>query len=215
MLEQNVSGISSWLSECQEDSCELAASKQSTSVLQSSVLTVTQMIAIHANTLPSPEPSHFHNVLENIKTIAETIGLVIGGLWAYYKFFRGRTFQSRLELTVSGNPSQFQKMTGLAASVQLKNVGLSKVPIEQAGTALRVLTYSSESTQDLPSMVKWVHRITVEVFTNHRWIEPGETIADQVFIVLAPVGDGAVRLELRIVSEGIEWNSISIVQIRP
>jgi hypothetical protein len=54
----------------------------------------------------NPPPSAFSTVLSNIKTIVETAAVIVGGTWAYYKFFGGRTFRPRLELAISGRASE-------------------------------------------------------------------------------------------------------------
>jgi hypothetical protein len=64
------------------------------------------------------------DIVQKAFTIA---GLCVGGVWAYYKFIRGRVFTSRLEPTVSARAFADEKNTVLIATVSLKNVGLSKV----------------------------------------------------------------------------------------
>jgi hypothetical protein len=159
--------------------------------------------------LEGPPASPLAAALSNIKTVIETIAVIVGGVWAYYKFFKGRTFRPRLELSVSARVAESKGLTNVFASVQLKNVGMSKVEISQKGTALRVLATDPTKT-DGPAA--WEHAVTVGVFESHRWIEPGEPIADQALVSIAGTGHKAVKLELRIVGGGIEWNAISIVE---
>jgi len=162
--------------------------------------------------IETPPSSGFQAVIGNIKTIAETLGLVIGGLWAYYKFFKGRTFRPRLELTLGGRAWQAKHVTHVTASVQIKNVGLSKLELSQEGSGLRVFSHALARPPDTPAVVEWKRQITLPVFEKHKWIEPGETISDQTLIALAHNDHSAVKLELRIVSNGIEWNSLTIVE---
>lgn len=161
--------------------------------------------------LETPPPSAFQDVLGSIKTIAETLGLIIGGLWAYYKFFKGRTFRPRLELTVAGKTWHAKHLTHLVASLQIKNVGLSKLELSQEGSALRVFSHALNKPEEAPAVVEWNRQITLSVFEKHRWIEPGETISDQMLIALRDINHSAIKMELRIVSNGIEWNSLTIV----
>jgi hypothetical protein len=157
----------------------------------------------------SPPPSAFSTVLSNIKTIVETAAVIVGGIWAYYKFFRGRTFRPRLELAISGRASEAKGHTNVLIAVQLKNVGLSKVAISQEGSAIRV--FASDPTKT-DGVAEWQRAITVGVFEKHGWIEPGETITDQALISVAGIGHMAVKLELRLVGNHIEWNALSIVE---
>lgn len=150
--------------------------------------------------------------IENVKTIAEILGLIIGGLWAYYKFFKGRTFRPRLELSVTGKTWHINRVTHIFASVQIQNVGLSKLELSKEGTGLRVLSQDSTRPDKAAGVVTWKWQMTLPVFERHRWIEPGETISDQNLIALRGEHDSAMKLELRIVSNGIEWNSLSIIE---
>jgi hypothetical protein len=84
--------------------------------------------------IPENTKSALQTALENAKT--EIIAIFIGGLWAYYKFFRGRTFKSRSEFLVSGLVQRDANSAELLASAQMKNVGLSKIRISQRGSAL-------------------------------------------------------------------------------
>lgn len=157
----------------------------------------------------NPPPSLFSTVLSNIKTIVETAAVIVGGIWAYYKFFRGRTFRPRLELEISGRASEAKGHTNVLISVQLKNVGLSKVAISQEGSAIRVFATDSTKTD---GVAEWQRAITVGVFEKHSWIEPGETITDQALVSVPGIGHKAVKLEVRLIGNHIEWNALSIVE---
>src|SRR5215469_5898239 len=126
----------------------------------------------------STPTSGLTQAIANVKAIAETLALMIGGLWAYYKFFKGRTFRPRLELTVSGKAWSRDNVTYLVAGMSLKNVGLSKLELSQEGTGLRVFSQSMVSPENA-TKAEWDRKITLSVFEKHGWIEPGETISDQ------------------------------------
>lgn len=160
-----------------------------------------------------PPPSAFGTALGYVKTIAEILGILVGALWAYYKFFRGRTFRPRLELLVSGKTWNSDRLTQLTATVQIKNVGLSKLALSQEGTALRVFSQQPTKAKDIPTDVEWERLLTRAIFEKHKWIEPGETIVDEMLLALGNSDDlKAIKLELRIVAGGIEWNSRAIVE---
>ena len=159
------------------------------------------------------QAAHNPTALEQAKTVAEILGIVVGGLWAYYKFFKGRTFRQRLELAVSGNTWQTNGMTHLRACIEMKNVGLSKLEISQEGSGLRIFyQLPIQTANGSASVVEWERLMTLPVFEKHKWIEPGETIADQTLISIGRVDARAVKLGLRIVSSGIEWNSLAILE---
>lgn len=156
--------------------------------------------------------SDFGTILDSFRKVIETIALIVGGLWAYYKFFKGRTFKPRLELTLSGSARPGQNLTHVIACIQIKNVGLTKLKLSQVGSGLRILSYTSSKTKPAPTAVEWEHLMTLSVFEKHNWIEPGETVIDQTLVEIAGTETIALRLELRIVSSRIEWNAVSIVE---
>jgi hypothetical protein len=162
-------------------------------------------------------PTPFAAGLDHAKTIAEILAIVIGGIWAYYKFFKGRTFNKRLELGVSAIRWKEGNFTLIRAQVQVKNVGLSRFDLRQRGTALRALV-QGRSVANNPWKMEWDEEkpLTVDVFEKHEWIEPGETIADQAVLVFPTLPALSVRLEFRMVSQArwrrIHWNAVEIVK---
>ena len=67
-------------------------------------------------------------VADNIVTSA---AVVIGGIWVYFKFIRGRTFADRAELDVSLSLERTVGPMYLCATVTIKNTGLSEYSFEQ------------------------------------------------------------------------------------
>jgi len=72
-------------------------------------------------------------VLDDLKTIVEIAGttvtavaVIVGGLWAYFKFVRGRTFRPRLELGMSGQWRMIKDEPFLHARVTVKNIGAAQ-----------------------------------------------------------------------------------------
>src|SRR5580700_3460648 len=106
----------------------------------------------------APPVSGFQTALGNIKTITETLAIAIGGLWAYYKFFKGRTFRPRLELSVEGKAWNEKHVTHLRTFAQIKNVGLSKLELPQEGSGLRVFSHDFHKPDDTPRVVDWNRR---------------------------------------------------------
>lgn len=85
----------------------------------------------------------------------------------------------------------------LDVRVSLKNMGASQITLVQSGTGLRLglPAPAAEQTQQ----VQWSELLeTFEVFKDHDWLEPSETITDEQ---LVDIGQRAelVRLQCRIV----------------
>lgn len=148
-----------------------------------------------------------------LQGIVTTAAVVIGGIWAYLKFFRGRTFRPRLEPGISGKVIGHGEVSYLIVTASLKNVGLSKVDIEQRGSGLRLFTCDAAPDATEAQVAEWTRIKTFSVLEDHQWIEPGESIEEQRLIVLPEDGHLAIQLELRIVSNGITWKERSVIDL--
>ncbi len=154
----------------------------------------------------------FTKIIEALKNIITILGIAIGGLWAYYHFIKGRVFKPRVEGKISGSISQDQEIRYLLATLQIKNVGLSRVILKQQGSALRVFSLKKDTYSPEVSTVEWEKVWIFSVFERHEWIEPGEPIEDQVIIPIPLQRMKPFKLDLRIVAENrVEWNFLKII----
>ena len=64
-------------------------------------------------------------------SIVTSLAVVIGGVWAYFKFIKGRTFAHRAELDVSPSLETSAESLYLSVTITLKNTGLSKLPLNE------------------------------------------------------------------------------------
>lgn len=148
------------------------------------------------------------DIVQKLFTIA---AITIGAIWTYFNFFRGRTYRMRLELTVSGKVVTLNGTDHRIADMSLKNVGLSKVEIEQKGSALQVLSYEAPvGTRDVVS-ANWENLTAFPVFESHQWIEPGERIDEQRLATMPANGRMALQLRLHVVSKGSSWTTVDTV----
>ena len=151
-------------------------------------------------------------IIDVIKNAATILALGIGAAWAYFNFFRGRTYRPRLEPHISGKVFIVKEVPYLSIIAQLTNVGLSDVDIQRKGTAISVYLYKASFPVSKVQEVPHEPLAAFDVFELHPWIEPGELIKDERMIVI-PKGEWVgVRLEIRIVSRGIEWNAASVLE---
>jgi hypothetical protein len=172
-----------------------------------------QPVAQIAQKTPSSSLSTTLDVLDKVVKI---LAVIIGSAWAYLNYRRGRTFSHRLEPEISGKIFRYRNAWVLSGVAKVKNLGLSKVSIEQRGTAIiiddLVLKTSQEESPKLET--EEISNGVLEVFKAHGWIEPGEPIEESFLFALPLQSDRvAVRVELRIVSEDIEWNADSIAEL--
>jgi hypothetical protein len=149
------------------------------------------------------------NVLQSIITV---FAIALGGIWTYFNFFRGRVYHPRLEPKILGKVLCRDGVSYLATTAQLKNIGLSKVAIQQKGTAIIISTFDVPHSPVSVSGVEWKDLKAFSVFTRHKWIEPGESIEDQQLLIVKTCEQPAIRVRLRVVCDKIEWNIETIIE---
>jgi hypothetical protein len=154
----------------------------------------------------------------DIQKIATVIGIIIGGFWAYYNYFRGRIYSPHLELTSSGQYIEDNGAQFIIATFSLKNPGLSRVKIRQEGSIIEISLHDRQkySAEEYGYEVDWKDILQYSVFKAHRWIEPGELIHETRMFAIPVSKFLAAKVALRIVcdkrfTKRIEWNSETIV----
>lgn len=136
-------------------------------------------------------------VITALGTVVTAAAVVIGGVWAYFKFVKGRTFRPHVEIGVSGRWLGPRGSAGLLLAVRLKNIGSGKVELRQEGTGVRLRQPADHQLPE-PAETAWVDHGVYEIFVEHDWIEPGETIEDDLLLRL-PGGPHVVEAQVRIV----------------
>ena len=153
----------------------------------------------------------------------QTAALVVGAAWAYYKFFRGRIFHRRAEVTLEASLLDLETSRAIRARATLKNTGSADIPFLAKGLEICSLRAGDVNDKGHP---QWRTMVTVPVFADHGWIESQETISDET---LVPVRDGdhphvlGYRVSCRVIGEherrfvrpardgGIRWTSNVVV----
>lgn len=186
---------------------------------------------------PSPTPPTavkpplpWYQEVTKLKDLVTALGIFIGGLFAYYKFVKGRVFKSRLELKVSGKIITQGARRILIASAQIKNKGLTQVYLDNTTTCILLYRSARLTSPRKERQPAWGKPVSYpRVFVNHGWVEPDETIYDQILIELLQEEDIAYKLELFVRSRrplfkdrlkswrqrralGGEWSSNSIAE---
>src|SRR5829696_2323075 len=157
--------------------------------------------------------------LGNVQTIADilqnlftTAAIIIGAIWTYFKFFKGRTYEMRLEPEVTGRIFTINGLDHLLAAIRLKNVGLSKVDIEQKYSGLWVLSSKPPLDTGIVKNAAWDKLAAFPIFESHESIEPDEEIKEQRLIVIPRNWkDSTFQLKLWIRSGISVWSAMDIV----
>lgn len=147
---------------------------------------------------PSQRLNDFKTLVEIGGNIVEAMAILVGGIWAYFRFVKGRTCRMRTEISLSGEWIVVNGLDLLQTRVSIKNIGSSKVGLIQRGTGLRVSVLSEEQAEP-PGRAQWRSLRVFIIFEEHEWIEPEETVSDEVLLNLNCAEPVSTLLEARLV----------------
>ena len=153
-----------------------------------------------------------HAFTGSMRDVVQVLAFCAGGWWAYFKFTRGRTFQERLTPGVTGRFVSLDGVIYLVATIQIKNVGSSKINFDHEISALTLYEYIASSKAEIHAVAH--KRLTsFTVFKKGaRYIEPNEDIEVQQLIAIPGPLKFAYHLEIEIRSNsGFTWTATSIV----
>jgi hypothetical protein len=151
-----------------------------------------------------------------VGTIITGLAILVGGLWAYFKFAKGRTFRPKVEIEMSGQWLtterkkwlKVERQQWLQARIRVKNIGASKVRLRQEGTGLRVRVLAANQASP-PDYAKWERAIWYVILDDHAWIEPGETVSDDLLLNLG-TGPALARFDARLIVGQKKRNRIEV-----
>jgi hypothetical protein len=152
-----------------------------------------------------------------VESFTTAVGIVVGGVWAYFKFIKDRIYRPRVNLTVEAGHVTVDGVRFLACRATIENKGASKLKV-QDGTVLIVRTGSvgegallathwSSNEDDATAMVK--------VFGKHEWLESTEIVCDDVMVRLEGSETTIYRVELRLLVGHPSWRSGNIAITSP
>ena len=143
-------------------------------------------------------------------------GLIVGGVFAYYKFFREDPYARRIQPTVSGSVARKDGTIYLRAVAQAKNYGQGTITLDNADTGLRVLVRKTGDAD-------WTRFRSPGIFAEQEFLDSGETITEPVWLEISEVDLVALRLDLYVAEseakgwlarEVVEWWSGAIISAR-
>lgn len=123
------------------------------------------------------------DLLSAIESGGTVVALIVGGVWAYFKFIKDRVYRPRLDVTIEAGTLPIEDRRQLVCRLSVKNIGTCKVKLLQEGTGLRVSSMS-EFPNDFTEP-DWAAEKVHEVFKQHEWIESSETIRHELIFPLA------------------------------
>lgn len=136
-------------------------------------------------------------VVDTLGSLITAFAVVAGGLWAYFKFVKGRTYRPRLEVRLDGGWIEVAGRHQFHARVFAKNIGGTSVQLIQHGSALAMSTVADP---ELGKRRRIWHVVTKQaIFKEHQWVEPLEQVGDELLLDLDVGAPIVVQMELRLV----------------
>jgi hypothetical protein len=127
-------------------------------------------------------PASWTTWAAGVASLAQAAAIVIGGIWAYFKFVRGRTFAKRAELSVTPTLLPVQKPT-LKVTATLRNAGLSKLPLRTQAVFLYGIYATPTADNPIATGEQQLGKPR-KIFAAHHWIEAQETVTDELLLLL-------------------------------
>jgi hypothetical protein len=115
-------------------------------------------------------------------SLAQAAAIVVGGIWAYFKFIRGRTFAKRAELTVTPTLIPERKPT-LKVTATLRNAGLSKLPLRTQAVFIYGVYAAPTAKNPIATREQQLGK-PKKIFAAHQWIEAQETVTDELLLLV-------------------------------
>jgi hypothetical protein len=143
---------------------------------------------------------------------ATGLAFIVGGLFAYYRFFKEETYTSRLQPSVSTAVSYSENHFCAVVTATVENTG--QITVERDNSVTQFLV----SVRGLGE-ANWTPYAVGPVLQQDM-VQPGETLSDQSWVEVPNNGEAALQTELVVgrVSEGDEeevsgWGAKDIVNL--
>lgn len=148
---------------------------------------------------------------EIVTKIVGTLAVIIGGVWAYYKYIRGRLFHRRIELVINGEIVYVNSLPHLLLKYEIKNIGLSKLDLNKESSAIKVMKYRPPDDSLEVESAYWEQIGAFSVLKNHSWVESTEIINESSLFSISEIQNIVYKAEIRIVGRGKSWAALDII----
>ena len=148
--------------------------------------------------------------LEDIERIAKIAALAVGGLWAYFRFFKARTLKPRLSIHLNARIIKMGARKYVHTFISVKNLGFSRIDLDlRKCRGFLFLDRGSEPR------VEWSMLAYFPVLKNHEWVESNEEDSEEQLIPIPGFPSAAMKIEVFVCSRGGEqsaaWGASTIV----
>ena len=143
-------------------------------------------------------------VAQIIQSAVTTIAIVLGGLWTYFRFFRGRTFHPRINLSIAGSTLTKESTVYVKVSIKIENTGNAVVHIDQDRTYIAI--YNEHGQPGFGERVD-----VFRILRNCNMVEPQESVVDEQLSRLDTNPDVALRLVFHVQSKRyLSWQGFRV-----
>ena len=172
---------------------------------------------------PQQDPSIVTKTAELLDILVKlltALAIIVGGIWTYFHYFRGRLYYARLELGVDLELRSKGTSYYILVISHVRNVGLSRVDLDQDASSVTLDEYDENRVIDGIRTAESVEIGVFDIFENHKWVEPNESISDLRLVVAPRLSQVAFRAAVRVVgsrhtrlgeASSFEWNTGRIV----
>jgi hypothetical protein len=131
-----------------------------------------------------------------VGSIVTALGIVIGGIFAYYRFIKGRTFVAIIDPTVSGEVTVEGDSLYLRVSATVENKGQSRVNIDTELTGVVVSARRPGGDWQL-----LYGRAAFTQPSSPLALEPGQVVGEQLSTDLDKNGYVALKIDLAVIPQ--------------
>lgn len=140
------------------------------------------------------------DLVSALASVIQAVAILVAGGWAYMKFVRGRTFRGRVRLELEARRWSSEHREAVLVDVAMTNEGLSRIDLSREWEKfVRVdALVADDWWPDLN--VDWERSEPVmmtPLFGQHEWIEPHETIKDELLVPLGAAASGVLAYRIR------------------
>ena len=148
--------------------------------------------------------------LEDIERIAKIVALALGGLWAYYRFFKARIIKPRLTIRLHAHIVQMGERKYVHKFISVKNLGFTRIDLDL--TKCRGFLFLDKGSGP---RAEWSMLAYFPVLKKHEWVESNEENSEEQLIPIPGSPRAAMKIELFVCSTGGEqsaaWRASTIV----
>lgn len=139
--------------------------------------------------------------LDTIASVVQAVvtagGIVVGGIFAYYKFFKDRVYRPRVAIDVRAGRLPALGHDVLLCRVTVKNLGGTKLTFNREGTVV-VVDAARPAGKDF-GLVRYSQKAVLGILVDHLWLEVAEAVSDDVVVRVPPDDGGLFRVSARLV----------------